>query len=185
MKKILTLFVAVFMLLSITEMNAQKRMTKPIYLGAETGLSVPMGDFGDVANMGFLFQGFVNFFVAPNISLNGSLGYYTWGFDTDVYDGSFYNIPLMFGAHYEIPLEGFTPYFGAELGLNFVGSSDVEINGFKVSSGDSETRFGFAPFFGAFFPVAPNIDLKGRMKFNIIEDANNFAIIFGARFKVN
>ena len=185
MKKILTLFAAVIMLFSITEMNAQKRMTSPIYVGGETGLSIPMGDFGDVANMGFLFQGFVNFLVTPNISLNGSIGYYTWGFDVENYDGSFYNIPIMVGGHYEIPLQGLTPFFGAELGLNFVGSSDVEYNGFQIAEGDSDTEFGFAPFFGAFFAVAPNIDLKGQMKFNLIDDGNNFAIIFGARFRMN
>ncbi len=111
MKKTL-LIVAILSFLTLT-INAQEGK---IHVGGQVGLSLPMGDFGDAANMGFGFLGNFYYGINQNIDLTASLGYIAWGTDAD--GASFSNIPIVVGGRYYFQRSNFTPFLAAELGIN-------------------------------------------------------------------
>lgn len=180
MKKLMVLFSICILIFTASELDAQKKGQGRMFLGGEAGISVPMGDFGDAVNMGFGLNALFHYFVIPNLAINTSLGYWTWGYDGDV-DGSLTDIPWFFGAFYEFYGDGFNPIIGADLGLHFLSGSDVEYQGITIYKGDSDTKFGFSPYAGAAIPISDGWDFRGILKFNIVEDGNHFNIQFGVR----
>ncbi|MCK5833839.1 outer membrane beta-barrel protein [bacterium] len=125
-------------------------------------LSIPTGNFGDVAGTGFGVTGQFLYKFKDNIIFTGTTGYIIWGgkdFGTSSYNYS--EIPLKAGAKYYFH----TNIYGmAELGLHIY-SYKFEYtdpwSGNKVSSSDSNTEIGFAPGVGYEMPI------KDKMSFDV------------------
>jgi opacity protein-like surface antigen len=179
MKKIVLLAFSALLIFSATNLSAQKNVPAPMYLGGQVILSMPMGDFGDGADMGFGLAGLFNYYFTPQVLLNAQIGYISWS--TDVDDFSISNVPVTAGVHYEFKSEGFTPYIGGELGLNFF-SMNYPDEYEEYITDDSETKFGLGLIGGILIPLSKGVDFRGQAKINIIEDANTFEISGGVRF---
>lgn len=151
MKK-LFLLTAIAGLFAFTSVNAQTKAPK-LSIGAE--FAFPMGDFGDVAKLGFGGSLQYQHPIAPSFLLTGSAGYTTFqGKDYDfggvtIDGGSFGTIPVKAGARYYF---GENFFAGAELGA-----------GFSTEEGGS-TVFIYSPGIGVDFPVSDkgSIELGGR-----------------------
>jgi len=112
-------------------------------------LSIPTGDFGDVAGTGFGVSGQYLYAFRKDITITGSAGYLMWGGkDFGYYSYNYSDIPIKGGLRYYIN-PGF--YVMGELGLHiYMFSFEYEdpITHIKVSDSDSDTEFGFAPGVG-------------------------------------
>lgn len=155
----------------------------------QAGVAVPMGDFDESAGLGAGGEATFEYLVNENLGLTGTLGYYEWGAKDDLpqgFDYSFSNIPLLIGGKYFIPLGGFVPYAGAQLGLNFVSvEQTVSEENIDLNLDDSSTEFGFSPLAGFRFLMPPNLAFDMTFKYNIIStegsSANSLGIFLGAR----
>lgn len=140
-------------------------------IGGGLEIAMPMGDFGDAANMGFGFTAAAQYGWKPNIDLIAQAGYLTWG-GKDVPDGyefSWSAIPIQVGAKY---------YFGQTVNRFYAGGL-VGFHMFKAKStfnhpvlGEieasvSETKFGLAPMVGYEMKLGEKLmlDLSGRYQF--------------------
>ncbi len=89
-------------------------------IGAGLVVSLPMGSFGDAANMGVGGTAAFELNFAPQISGVGQLGYISYG--TDSKNTSFSTVPLLVGIKYYV-VPG-TDFYGiGQLGLNFFSTS--------------------------------------------------------------
>ncbi|MBE9602084.1 hypothetical protein [Pedobacter sp. MC2016-24] len=136
MKK-LFLLTAVAGLFAFSSVNAQTKSPK-LSLGAE--FAFPMGDFGDVMNLGYGGSLQYQHPVAANLLVTGSAGYINFQskevLGVKVNSGS---IPVKAGARY---------YFGE----NFFAAGEV---GASISTEkNGKTGFAYAPGVGVEFPVS-------------------------------
>ena len=165
MKKILS-FLFVFLLFSSITFS----QNTGISLGAQAGIAIPMGDFGDGYKMGFGGQGNFAYKINPMLNVTGSIGYLTWsGKEADF---TFSSVPVMVGARYSFGKGKFNPYAAGELGLHFSSFSvpEVVIPGFGTIGGGSasSTDFGIAVGLGFLYQLGPKLDLDVNAKFNNI-----------------
>jgi len=179
MKKVV--FVLLVLAFFVGNVNAQKGKMQA---GGQVGISIPMGDLGDGANLGFAFQGNFLYGILPSLDLTGSLGYISWGTDSD--NISFSSVPLTFGGRYYFQRGQFTPYGLAELGLHFT-SSSVEIPSFLGFGGGtidgSSTDFGIG-LGGGFLYDLETFKLDVNAKINIVSGFNNLMIMAGVLFPI-
>jgi hypothetical protein len=175
MKKLLFTVLVLFLFIGV--INAQEGK---MHAGGQVGISLPMGDFGDGANMGFGFLG--NFFygINANIDLTGSIGYISWGSDAD--GASFSNVPIVAGARYYFQKSQFTPYGVAEIGINNLSFSYESSFFGDYSVTSTEIGLGLG---GGFLYSLGNMDLDVNAKINIISDANHLTLFAGLRFPIN
>ncbi len=170
--------------------------------GLQLGLNFPMGDFSNISGTGFGFAGTYEYMVMPQLGLTGSIGYYHFG-SKSVAEGfglsvetSTSVVPIVVGGRYYFMKGEIMPYGGAELGL-YILSASADISGnftgfLKISSGNtvertnatnsssnSTTNFGFAPFVGVRYSIAPNISLDGNLKFTIVTTSGSTTTYFG------
>lgn len=164
---------------------------RPLDFGLLGGLSMPMGDFGDVAKMGFHIGGFgaARLSETSPIKIRAELVYNRFGAEgfedvgeVDV-DGNYSILSITGNAIYDLPAEGMVrPYVMGGLGLyRFTASVDADIPGAgDVDSSASETEFGFNIGGGL------NFQLSGFATFVEIRyhsaDADYIPISFGIRF---
>lgn len=179
MKKVL--FVLILSFFFISSINAQQGK---MHAGGQVGISLPMGDFGDGANLGFGFLGNFLYGITPAIDLTGSIGYYTWGSDAD--NVSFSDVPLLFGGRYYFNRSEFTPYGLAQLGLHFR-SFEVEAitTPFGTFGGGStsDSEFGINLGGGFLYNMGSlMLDVNGSI--NIISDQNHITIMAGVLFPI-
>jgi opacity protein-like surface antigen len=151
MKKVF-LLTAIAGLFAFSSVKAQKdvAMTGPkLGIGAE--FAFPMGDFGDVYNLGYGGSLLYQHPVAANLNLTGSAGYIN--FQTKDIPGigkvNSGVVPLKVGARYFVA-ENF--FIGGEVGAAI-----------STESGGS-TKFAYSPGIGIEFPVSDKgaIELSGR-----------------------
>jgi hypothetical protein len=175
MKKVLTVVAIIFLLIGTA--NAQQGK---MFAGGQVGISLPMGDFGDAANMGFGFLGNFYYGLNQNLDLTASVGYISWGSDAD--GASFSNVPILAGIRYYFQRSQFTPYGVAELGINNMSFTyDSEYFGsYSATSSDFGLNLG-----AGFLYNLGNMDLDINAKINIISDTNNLTLFAGLRFPIN
>ena len=170
MKK-LTLVVAVVALALIVSFNAQAQNKMAGSVGAE--VLIPMGNFSDAAKIGFGGTAEYEYYVQPNISVTGKVGYITWGAKTGDATGveaSFSGIPILVGGKYYFIPSGRTRVYGQfELGLFILSSTvkytgPVALAGFGGEVSGSSTEFTIAPAIGFEIPAGDKgaIDLSAR-----------------------
>jgi opacity protein-like surface antigen len=152
----------------------------PFEIGGAIGAAVPLGDFADIADMGYN----ATFMVGYNpaflpIGIRFDAAYNEFGIK-DVEDGNF-NIPsFTANAIFKLPTGGFTPYLIGGAGLYRPGG---EAFGFS----DSENRFGWNAGGGISMPLS-GFKVFVEARFNQVrgsdgEESVNFVpITFGAIF---
>ncbi len=138
-------------------------------------IALPMGDFADVANLGFGGTATYERSFTPNIVGQIYAGYLTFGGEdipgtSDSYSSSM--IPIMAGAKYFFqPGKGL--YANAQLGVHLFSFDTPEYEFFGVTYGGSETSTEFSLGLGAGYemPMGKNaLDISAS--FNIVSDAN-------------
>jgi hypothetical protein len=141
-------------------------------------LGIPMGTFGDGANLGFGVTARYDAPIKDKLSWTGTIGYLSYGLKGSGVSGHTSMIPIMGGIKYYFNEANNGFYGGADIGFVPITVS-VDVSGFGNSSA-SETRFGFAP--GVGYRMG-QFDFSGR--FNLISDFNSFnlraAYVFGAK----
>lgn len=183
MKK--TLLVLFVLFLFIGNLNAQKGKMQA---GGQVGISLPIGTLGDGANLGFGFQGNFLYGLNQTMDLTGSIGYISWGTDSEHI--SFSSVPVTFGARYYFQRGQLTPYGLAELGIHFTSASydipSVNVGGFSYGGGSnsiSSSDFGLGLGGGFLYDIG-SIKLDINAKINIISSFNNIMIMAGAIFPI-
>jgi opacity protein-like surface antigen len=183
------LAVAGALALSASPMLAQARGTmdesgRPLRLGGMLGATLPLGDFGDVAEAGFHI-GALGEFAQPTwpFALRGEITYHRNGakdFDGNASVLSFVpNIVFPFGD----PAATARPYIIGGVGIHRV-SVDIEVPGFPDAE-ESETKFGFNVGGGFNFNLA-GFDTFIEARFHSVltsESSTNFIpLSFGFKF---
>jgi opacity protein-like surface antigen len=164
-------FVAIFVVLALLVLAAPAMSQGFKGIGGGLEIAMPMGDFGDAANMGFGFTAAAQYGWKPNIDLIGQIGYLSWG-AKDLpagFDGSWSAIPIQVGAKYYFGQTANRFYAGGLAGFHMFkvkATVDLPYLG-KVSSSASETKFGFAPMVGYEMKLGQKmmLDLSGRYQF--------------------
>lgn len=153
------------MLLFTGFINAQGKMA----IGAQGGVALPMGDFGESYDMGFGGTVTLAYHLNPMLDITGSVGYLTWsGKD---FDYTFSSIPVLAGVRYSFGKGKFNPYVSGELGMHFVTFDIPSITVFGITVGGgsvSESYFGFGAGAGFLYQLSPKLDLDVNAKFNSI-----------------
>lgn len=156
--------------------------TRAMQLGVQGGISMPMGDFGDGADMGFIVAGTLGMRPAAlPFGLRFDLGYQGWGGEGDV---SFSSIHGMGSATFTIPTEsGIRPYVLGGLGVYRM-SVDLpaEFDEFDVE--DSSTDLGIHFGGGIDIPLSGMSSYVEARYTNVFGDgdASFIPIVFGIRF---
>ncbi|MDD3050812.1 MAG: outer membrane beta-barrel protein [Candidatus Cloacimonetes bacterium] len=185
MKK--SLFLIAVLAVALTTLTAQK-----IDFGGNLELAVPMGDFGDLANIGFGITAQAEYPVNEQIVATGSLGYLMWS-PKDEWkdmDYSWSCIPIKAGAKYlfgdnglygilEIGLYMFTVEWEYEYDYD---DWDWKNDRATVKGDDSETEFGFAPGIGYQMPINEKFKLDLSLQYEIAGDFDFLGFDIGIRF---
>ena len=148
-------------------------------VGVNAEVSVPLGDFSDIASMGFGVNGAFIYGISEVFEATGSLGFISWSRDIPTItetidastDGSFTSIPILAGVRYYFPQRNLMPYATVELGLHIFSTSDYTITISEVETnleGATDVNFGFAFGGGAVYEVSKGFKVDGSLKYNII-----------------
>ncbi len=182
MKKILAVLVAVVLFVGFS--NAQTKM----YLGVGGEIALPMGDFGDYADMGFGGTATFEMSFMPKLNGYAKVGYLMWGgkeYSAGTYKitTDYSAIPILVGAKYF-----FAPgFYGlVETGLHmftFSAESQYTIGGTTVTSSSdvSESKFGFGVGAGYELPIGTKAMLDLSAKYQMVADDLSYV---GARVGV-
>ncbi|HEU4630266.1 MAG TPA: outer membrane beta-barrel protein [Gemmatimonadaceae bacterium] len=150
-------------------------MTRAVRFGIEGGLSMPMGDFGDAANMGFLIGGVMDIMPANwPVAIRTNLSYQRWGIDEDLADGESFNAISVTGdAMFAIPTTGgIRPYILGGLGFY---RSDCSAD----CEGSNDLGFNFGG--GLNFNLG-TLDTHVEARYHSVDDDSFVPIVFGIRF---
>ncbi|MCK4548308.1 MAG: outer membrane beta-barrel protein [Candidatus Eisenbacteria sp.] len=131
--------------------------------------------------------------IAPGIGLEGSVDFWTKGYDIGGFGGSsewrFTNIAFIGGARYNFPGSGLAPFAFGGLGLHIARASGEfsyfdPMSGQTVTNDSSNTDMEFGMQFGAGaeFGVTPLLKAVARVGYNINGGADYFFLTGGIRF---
>lgn len=110
--------------------------------GAHAGVSIPTGDYSDVADLGF--SGGLDFtlplaMVTPALSWYSSVDVAGHSASSEAIDGGFLNIPVLTGARFDFPLGAIRPFATGQVGVGFVRTPTI-----GNQSGSTDTNFAYA-----------------------------------------
>ena len=146
--------------------------------GVNAELAMPMGDFADVAKMGFGGTAQAEYGINEQIISTFSVGYLMFGEEIDGW--KYTCIPIKAGTKYNIGESGLYGIF--ELGMYmFTVEWDFEFMGYEVTGDDSESEFGYAPGVGYQMPLGSMI-LDISAQYEIAGDFDFLGIDIGVRF---
>ena len=135
-----------------------------IGISAQGGMTLPIGDFGDLVKPGYGGTGFLFFELSPGIEITATSGYLMWDVDTEETDITLTSTPLLLGVRYYLGEGGFAPYAALEGGLHF-----LRTEGFGFI-GETE-EFGYGIGGGLLFRVSNNFFFDLGVKYNSILDS--------------
>jgi opacity protein-like surface antigen len=156
-------------------------------------ISFPIGDFNDIAKVGFGASGTYMYRLSNNFEATGSIGFITWGGDKiEVGNTSFeatesaMTIPILFGGRFYLNKNIYTPYISGELGMHIFSSSATKavvgnIETDKID-GESNVYFGYGIGGGTTYQLDTRVFLDANLQYNIInakESIGHFALKFG------
>ncbi len=164
---------------------------RPFDFGLLGGLSMPMGDFADVAGIGFHIGGFgeTRLSTTSPIRIRAEIAYNRFGAKgvEDVgeieIDGSYSVLSFTGNAIYDLPTEGMVrPYVMGGLGLyRFSSDIDADIPGVgDVDGGGSSTEFGFNIGGGVAFQLS-GFSTFAEIRYHTA-DFSYIPVSFGIRF---
>ena len=168
------LLVAVAGLTILAAPAVAQDVVRPIRFGVQGGVSMPMGDLGDAADMGFIVGGLADWKPATlPIGIRFNVDYQRWG--SKVLDGeSLSSISGTAAAMYAIPTTGgISPYVLGGLGMYRSTCS--------VDDCPSETDLGFNVGGGLNFNLGA-LDTFLELRYHSVDDATFVPIAFGIRF---
>jgi len=147
---------------------------RTVRFGVQGGLSMPMGDFGDVAGTGFTIGGLADFRPASlPFGIRFNVDYSNWGVDEDLGDGSFNMISGTAAAMFTVPTTGgISPYVLGGIGMYSLGCSE---------DCDRESEFGFNLGGGLNFNLG-TMDTFAEVRYHSADDLSYLPIVFGIRF---
>jgi len=154
-----------------------------ISFGGNLELAMPMGDFGDMANMGFGGTIQAEYPINEQIISTASVGYLMWSGKDDYedMDYSWSCIPIKAGAKYLVGDSGLYGIF--ELGMYmFSFDFEYELMGMTFSGDESESEFGFAPGVGYQMPLGEKMKLDVSLQYEMAGDFDFLGIDVGVRF---
>ena len=204
-KKLFIALALVIMILFSVNLYAQEGSSSRV--GFQLGGYLPMGDWSSVSNLRIVSVGIggsvlYNYKTASKISITGAIGYYYFlKGDIDKTDyisprptnisGIYYTytiVPFLTGVQYAVLSSDKTLqlYIGCELGLLFVTSHSEAIgtegNVISTSSGETLSRFVFAPVVGFRLRLGSDVDLDINAKWAFVEYRNYTGINFGMQY---
>jgi hypothetical protein len=144
-----------------------------IGISAQGGMTLPLGDFGDVVKPGYGGTGFLFFELSPGIEITATSGKFMWEADSEVVDVTLSSIPLLLGVRYYFGEGGFAPYAALEGGLHF-----LKTEAFPFVSETEEIGYGIGG--GLLFRISNNLFIDLGVKYNSILDseANDYSSDF-------
>ncbi len=144
-----------------------------IGISAQGGMTLPIGDFGDLVKPGYGGTGFLFFELSPGIEITATSGKFMWDLDSEEFDVTLSSIPLLLGVRYYLGEGGYAPYAALEGGLHF-----LKTEGPGMVSETEE--FGFGIGGGLLFRVTGNFFIDLGVKYNSISDseANDYSSDF-------
>jgi hypothetical protein len=148
---------------------------RAVRFGVEGGLSMPTGDLGDGANMGFLIGGIMDIMPANwPVAIRANLDYQRWGVDSDLADGESLNpISVTGDVMFAVPTTGgVRPYVLGGLGFY---RSDCSFD----CEGSNDIGFNFGG--GLNFNLG-TLDTHVEARYHSVDDASFIPIVFGIRF---
>lgn len=175
MKKLFALLFVLMLIGFTSNSNAQ------ISLGVGGGIGLPMGNFGDVAEMGFggLVRG--EYPMSDDMNLTFTTGYLMFGGKELGVPGasvksSWSAIPLLAGAKYFF---GDGLYGMAEVGLNMLTVKvEMDLLGSKFESDASESKIGYSAGVGYELPLGDAMKLDLGVKYQALASDATFIGIF-------
>ena len=185
------LYIVVFlMFLSSAILTAQENNKS---IGLNGTISVPIGDFNDIAKIGFGISGTYFYELSNNFEAKGSIGFISWGGDkisignTSVEaTESAVTIPILFGGRFYLDHNIFTPYITGELGMHIFSSSATKavFAGIESDKIDGETNvyFGFGVGGGVKYQLDTTVFLDANLQYNTIsakESVGHLALEIG------
>lgn len=161
---------------------------RAVRFGVNAGLSMPTGDFADLADLGFLVGGTLDIRPATlPVYFRADLSYQRWGvkgteiegFDVD---GNASQISLLGNVVLPFATEGgLRPYVLGGLGIHR-STIDIEVEDFEELSGkESETDLGFQLGGGLQFRLT-GFDAYIEARYHDVADASYIPIVFGIKF---
>jgi opacity protein-like surface antigen len=184
---------AVMVMLTMAGIVSAQQMS----IGGSLGLYMPLGDFGDMAGMGFGVLPQFEYQLNEKVNITGTIGYVSWGgkdieyqaydyvndvYYTEKWEYSISNIPILAGAKYYFGQGKTKPYGMATAGLNMF-SVSTTIFGMEVSA--SETYFGFGVGGGMEMPLNEKMNLDFNASYETIasEGESSNDLVFRAGIK--
>lgn len=193
MKKLLTILIfSTLSTISIAQMNNMA-------VGLNGTISVPIGDFNDVAKMGFGVSGSFFYELMDNFEATGSIGFLSWGGDkleilgsSAEVQGSFTSIPILVGGRYILNGDNLIPYISGELGFHIFSTPDQEITlndvVYDSDKGETNLNFGFGIGGGVLYELSREVKIDGGLKYNIIsadDSIGHFSLSVGFIVGIN
>ena len=158
---------------------------RAVRFGVQAGLSMPTGDFGDGANMGFLVGGTLDLRPAAlPVYFRADLAYQRWGLDDEAFggldvDGNASQISLAGNVVFPFPTEGMArPYVLGGLGIY---RSTISAEFLGEEQDESETDLGFQLGGGVQFRLS-GFDTYIEARYHDVADASFIPIVFGLKF---
>lgn len=147
--------------------------------GLTVGVGVPSGDFADIADPGFVLQGWFGAPVSSSMTITGTGGFSIFSL-TDGVESQIGEIESDFTTTVFNVRVGLQKYWGAKqrfytgpsLGLYFA-NIEVDTPGLGTFDSGTETQFGFGPRVGYLLPVgeyAIDLAVEYHTVFSNIED---------------
>ena len=165
-------------------LNAQSKMA----VGAGLVVSLPMGSFGDAANLGVGGTAAFELKFMPQLVGVGQIGYISYSTKSDYV--SFSTVPVLLGVKYFFMPTGGVYGIG-QIGLNFFSTStetpSINVAGFSFGGGSfsaSSSEFTFAIGAGYELPVSPNISLDFSGTFQLISNYTNIQFRAGGKMGI-
>lgn len=183
LKKFYVLAIAIATVFCVS-FSTSKAIGPSLAMGGELSYNHPLQDFGEYlakSGIGISVLGEAN--ILAGISAYARLGYVVWmPLDEYSWEGDFVNaelkvseIPIAVGAKYVLPMPGFQPYAGLELGIRmFRLKLDYEgqLFGMNVSEAESYREVGVAPMVGLKLPAGENMKIDACLKYNYVTTSN-------------
>lgn len=179
MKSFITIF------LSIVFFSGLNKAQSNMAVGAGAVVSLPMGSFGDAANLGIGGTAVFELRFAPQIVGVGQVGYISYSTESD--NVSYSTVPFLVGVKYYF-VPGVDFYGIGQLGLNFFSTStdipSINVGGFSFggsSASVSSSEFTFALGAGYEVPLSEKFSLDFTGSFHIISNLTNIQLRAGGK----
>jgi hypothetical protein len=164
-------FALALSLVSIPAAAFAQDAPRPKTLGVDAAVVLPIGDYGDLATLGFGALARFEIPLQPQLSITIRGGVILHIMDEAAGDASFFMVPLYGGARYSLGAAGQGVYLAGEAGLTY-GHVSVD-TGFGTAS-DSETELGVT--LGAGFRQGA-LDFRGQLFIPDLSEADDLGIM--------